>query len=710
MKRFLILWIFMVYLCLPAQKEWINIIAPEQINEITEIEGRYYCATYGGIVIYDPVTEAIERINVSDGLPSQKISDITTDASGNIWVATYDKGIAVWEGEEWRLIPAPETDFNITFIYSLEFDDQGFLWTGTERGTFKYVNEEWQATEVLKAWDMQRTDEGVLLMAGPWPVKVENGAITQYPVPVTVLTYAPVSTIEYGSDGTLYWGNNRGGFEIIENTDYDSWIHYSPEYFGLTSDITVTDIEILDNGEVWIVFENGWIFTLIEDDWVKMHELETHTFPQLDLTTNGELLVSTGEQLFEITEVIEDYADLGIEFANNDIDLITNEYGEVFVMSNNQVIKYSGVDLSTTEETPPNGEADFSGLIFVKFPDDSFGYFERSTGSMYSENEFIALYNPLDYFTQDEIDSYYDYKILVDENNAFWITSLKGLFYYDNGTLTVFNEDNSSFIPVTPNTENYLFFGLGEDQNGNIWVNTNKGLATWYRDSNNWEMMNHEDNNFVALSASHFYFDEDNELWAAGFNGLLNYDGETWSVFNTENSDLSGNRINQIVPWQDQLILVGPGITFFAGENFTNLSQSNAGLGSNYSEKMVIDAQGNFWIDHFKFGEVSYGGISIYKQDGIALGSLNLPSIFNEIPFSVYPNPTNDYITIDHNIFKDEIDAIYLTNTDGSRVLSHKVPFTGNSTRLSVKSLKTGVYILTVLCGNIPYTTKVLIK
>jgi len=700
----------MVYLCLPAQKEWINIIAPEQINEITEIEGRYYCATYGGIVIYDPVTEAIERINVSDGLPSQKISDITTDASGNIWVATYDKGIAVWEGEEWRLIPAPETDFNITFIYSLEFDDQGFLWTGTERGTFKYVNEEWQATEVLKAWDMQRTDEGVLLMAGPWPVKVENGAITQYPVPVTVLTYAPVSTIEYGSDGTLYWGNNRGGFEIIENTDYDSWIHYSPEYFGLTSDITVTDIEILDNGEVWIVFENGWIFTLIEDDWVKMHELETHTFPQLDLTTNGELLVSTGEQLFEITEVIEDYADLGIEFANNDIDLITNEYGEVFVMSNNQVIKYSGVDLSTTEETPPNGEADFSGLIFVKFPDDSFGYFERSTGSMYSENEFIALYNPLDYFTQDEIDSYYDYKILVDENNAFWITSLKGLFYYDNGTLTVFNEDNSSFIPVTPNTENYLFFGLGEDQNGNIWVNTNKGLATWYRDSNNWEMMNHEDNNFVALSASHFYFDEDNELWAAGFNGLLNYDGETWSVFNTENSDLSGNRINQIVPWQDQLILVGPGITFFAGENFTNLSQSNAGLGSNYSEKMVIDAQGNFWIDHFKFGEVSYGGISIYKQDGIALGSLNLPSIFNEIPFSVYPNPTNDYITIDHNIFKDEIDAIYLTNTDGSRVLSHKVPFTGNSTRLSVKSLKTGVYILTVLCGNIPYTTKVLIK
>jgi hypothetical protein len=53
-----------------GQSQWATHIDASQVNEIVERDGKLYCATGGGLLVYDPATDTFEQFTNVDGLLS----------------------------------------------------------------------------------------------------------------------------------------------------------------------------------------------------------------------------------------------------------------------------------------------------------------------------------------------------------------------------------------------------------------------------------------------------------------------------------------------------------------------------------------------------------------------------------------------------------------------------------------------------------------
>ncbi len=76
-------------------------------------------------------------ISSFNGLPSERVNDITQTPDGLLWFAT-DNGLARFDGS--RVQTNLSTGLSSIRILSLETDSDGTLWVGTEKGAYYYTN------------------------------------------------------------------------------------------------------------------------------------------------------------------------------------------------------------------------------------------------------------------------------------------------------------------------------------------------------------------------------------------------------------------------------------------------------------------------------------------------------------------------------------------------------------------------------------------
>jgi ligand-binding sensor domain-containing protein len=71
--------------------------------------------------------------NSENGLANKRVINIAVDGQGNLWFATWGKGISRYDGKIW-------TSFNSTqglasnYVYSIAVDKEGSIWFGTAAG------------------------------------------------------------------------------------------------------------------------------------------------------------------------------------------------------------------------------------------------------------------------------------------------------------------------------------------------------------------------------------------------------------------------------------------------------------------------------------------------------------------------------------------------------------------------------------------------
>jgi len=106
-----------------------------QVNSLEQVDDMVYCATEGGLSIFEVGGKHIMNLTTSEGLASDVCLDVTHDPSGNIWVAT-NRGLSkIIMNGEFR-VENYSTDNGLTSntTYFVEFADSASLWIGTERG------------------------------------------------------------------------------------------------------------------------------------------------------------------------------------------------------------------------------------------------------------------------------------------------------------------------------------------------------------------------------------------------------------------------------------------------------------------------------------------------------------------------------------------------------------------------------------------------
>jgi len=186
----------------------------------------------------------------SDGLADDYVSDITTDADGNVWFATTN-GASKFDGAVWTTYTS-EDGLPSDAVRTIEIDPEGNKWFGTNRGICKFDGYAW-----------------------------------------TTYTYADclagnvITSIAFDSNGGTWAATELG----LNHFDGTRWVTYYPEVISppvyLEGELVVPgilDIEIDNDGTIWLVTlsacaggawgglskfnGNEWSYYIAGSDWL----------------------------------------------------------------------------------------------------------------------------------------------------------------------------------------------------------------------------------------------------------------------------------------------------------------------------------------------------------------------------------------------------------------------------------------------------------
>lgn len=696
MKSLLIKILFLLLLSATmsfAQENWVNLITPQHIHEIYEIDNKLYCATEGGLIIYDQATQVIERQLVTDDIPSHRVEDITQDAAGSIWIGTYDNGLARKATDGWEHLTIEQTVTDDLLTYCMEFDDNGALWAGTSRGLFKYENNTWEQETNSAIWDMEKDDQGIIHIGGEVPGRLEDGVLVEYDYLEHGFgnTYR-FSHIDYGPNGSFYWVSGETEVVIYDGTTWTTYDSDEIGVFNTPGGQDPTDIIYTATGEVWVAFLKNGIYKFDGNNWEHIYVTEELEHVKFIENSNGDFIISIDNVLYEYDNGFNEMVDLSIGFDGNEVKIAPNEQGEMLVLRDDQLLKYDTELNPTVLSTLPEVD-DYSNLDFINHPDGSVGFIDTESGETHYNGQ--GQNNTPAGFLVGSVRDY-----IIDSYGDYWLMTYSGIVRNSQGNMTVYDGNNTPFP-----AGNYADFEtITEDRNGDIWAGTREVVARWERATQTWV----EFHELVVLNnyPTCLYVDEDNALWAGygkvfgnAESALARLDGDTWTLYTTQNSNIESNVVSDIRQIDGRLIFATrAGMSIFDGTDFINFNRDNSYIGSAYCNKIQEDGQGNIWIASEIAGSTGHGGISIYK------GSITNTQEATEntsIPIHLFPNPTKTFFQIDIEEIPAEIQVFDL---NGRLVKS-----VSNSPIVHTDDMPSGMYAVLIQTNERQYAGKILI-
>lgn len=198
---------------------------------------------------------------------------------------------------------------------------------------------------------------------------------------------------------------------------------------------------------------------------------------------------------------------------------------------------------------------------------------------------------------------------------------------------------NPNFIPIPFPSSISLPRPVQVDRNNNFWFACQKfGLLKY--DGNNWTVYD----TILTGAPIHDVFciaiDTAQIKWVGCYgDGLFRFDGTNWTQFNTTNSGIAGDRLLGVAIDKQQHIWCaaeGHGLIMFDGINWINYTTQNSPLLSNNIYHVSVDQNDVIWI-------VSDGSIYSYHYN-VATGLVPANTSFLEV--YAYPNPASENIQI----------------------------------------------------------------
>jgi len=208
-------------------------------------------------------------------------------------------------------------------------------------------------------------------------------------------------------------------------------------------------------------------------------------------------------------------------------------------------------------------------------------------------------------------------------NGDIYIATPRGLF--------VFNGDDLKRLKISGPGFGSNVRALALDKSGNLWIGSNFGLVK-YKNGAIIESFTKDDQGFEARIVREILIDKQGNVWIAGWvngfglkpSGLSKYDGTSWTNYNSENSPLVKDFVEDLaldakgniwmsVGFQDQ------GVARFDGTNWSVYNKDNSGLTTNIIRSIASDAAGNMFFGTPK---------GLLKFDGTNWSSISLNDVF----------------------------------------------------------------------------------
>ncbi len=163
----------------------------------------------------------------NSGIPHNVVEDITIDASGNTWVATYG-GVGKFDGSNWTVFNTSNTIMPSNVCYSIKADADT-IWIGTVFGLVKFDGTTW----------------------------------TNYP-------YGYVLSMGFEANGTKWFGGYQTGLVKYDGT---TWTSYNSSN-SILSDSTYYSVAIDSDNNKWFASVEG-VFKFDDIDWTRFYTVNS---------------------------------------------------------------------------------------------------------------------------------------------------------------------------------------------------------------------------------------------------------------------------------------------------------------------------------------------------------------------------------------------------------------------------------------------------
>jgi signal transduction histidine kinase/ligand-binding sensor domain-containing protein len=246
------------------------------------------------------------------------------------------------------------------------------------------------------------------------------------------------------------------------------------------------------------------------------------------------------------------------------------------------------------------------------------------------------------------MENFFIWSFYQDESRRIWFgTANEGLLNWDGDTLIQYAPDENTF----PGIIRIIF----EDQ-GKLVFGSTSGL--WSFDGRTYQNQNKEYGLPEAIGVSDVYQDDD-QLWIGTYNqGLFLYKDGKSTQYNRDNSPFNNNQVDNIIKTQNGQLWIATrgGLTRYDGKEFKTYQHSDY-LGFSALLQLTEDRFGYLWAATYGAGVYRImiddnDNIEVFKVDSeIGLSSDNVYSILTDNEGNIWAGCQNgtDKITLDQD-------------------------------------------------------------
>lgn len=523
-----------------------------------------------------------QHLGIEHGLVGGDVRDFLEDRDGNIWIATLDGGVGVWDGAGFSQL-TKENGLSQNAAYCLLEDREGKIWIGTNGGGVNvydgefltyYQKEDGLSSNTIR--DLLQDQEGKIWVVAHNGISIWNGqGFTTWGKGERLKGKRPYCILE-DQDEKIWIGTRDKGITVWDGEN----VTYYDEKNGLSHN-SVFDLAEDNKGQIWIATYGGGI-----NVWDGQGFIQYPSHPNvlsIEKTNNGHTwLGSAGAGVSHI-------------WGTN-----MNSYGEEEGLGNRVIFGLladsgnriwmgpfeNGIDVwddggfthftreqGLNSNIPYNILADRSGKTWIGHFGGGIDIWDGAGLSKLTLKEGLIHNHIRD--------------LMEDKHGNIWIGTIQGLSVWDGEGLRNyhFKKDNR--------LNHFWETSLLEDRNGTIWMGTSAGLSKW--DDEGYTHYTQREG-LGSSSITSLMQDRAGRLWIGTARGITLLDKGTFIHYTTANG-LSNNLIRNITEDKDGHIWIATkrGINIWDGRGFTQYTQLE-GLASSDIYDIVQDSAGHFWL------------------------------------------------------------------------------------------------------------------
>lgn len=432
----------------------------------------------GGVSSFDDA-EWVNYLTSNSGLSSNEVYDAAVDLVGKKWFATNGGGVSVFDGRIWTVYTQP--DLPSSYAFDVEINPlNGEIWVGTFSGAAVYNGLTWiqyttsnsgiarnfvwsiDVDGYGRIWFAHRLDGGGVSMfdGSSWKVydTTNSGIASDY-----------INDMDDDLDGSMWFANYFDGVSHFDESN-NRWENFNTSNSGLLSD-TVYSVFVDSSGRKWFGTAMG-VSMYYNGVWTNFPEVGSVEAFEEDYYYNI-WAASTGKGLARFDGsgwVFFDRTNTGIIDPNVQA---TRERGGLVVFGTGGGASLFNYGVWTGFNTTNSGIASNNVSDAGIDSDNSIWFTHNGEGVSYYNGVSWIVYTNQN--TNGGLASDFVQCMTIDALGRKWFGTDSGASYFDGMIWNTINTANSC---LQNNYINYIY----ADRNGGVWLGTNGGGATYYKD------------------------------------------------------------------------------------------------------------------------------------------------------------------------------------------------------------------------------------